>query len=100
MLLNLKSLKRTLLIQNGKDCRWATVVIPKNCTTINLDGKSIYPSFIDMYTSFGIEKPRMGSNEEILYTIPKIWTLLERKHKIKSTDMKVLNTTNPKQKSY
>lgn len=57
--------KGTLLIQNGKViAAGATVVIPKNCTTINLDGKSIYPSFIDMYTSFGIEKPKgMGSNE-------------------------------------
>ena len=57
--------KGTLLIQNGKVISaGATVVIPKNCTTINLDGKSIYPSFIDMYTSFGIEKPNgMGSNE-------------------------------------
>jgi hypothetical protein len=54
-----------------------------------------------MYTSFGIEKPKgWEATKEILYTIPKIWTLLERKHKIKSTDMKVLNTTNPKQKSY
>ena len=57
--------KGTLLIQNGKViAAGATVVIPKNCTTINLEGKSIYPSFIDMYTSFGIEKPKgMGSNE-------------------------------------
>ena len=50
--------KGTLLIQNGKVVGAGTnVAIPKNCTTINLDGKSIYPSFIDMYTSFGIEKP-------------------------------------------
>ncbi|WP_144893614.1 amidohydrolase family protein [Flavobacterium tiangeerense] len=51
--------KGTLLIQNGKVVSaGASVVIPKNCTTIDLEGKSIYPSFIDIYTSFGIEKPK------------------------------------------
>ncbi|QZK90688.1 amidohydrolase family protein [Flavobacterium sp. CHNK8] len=51
--------KGTLLIQNGKVVSAGTsVAIPKNCTTIDLEGKSIYPSFIDIYTSFGIEKPK------------------------------------------
>jgi imidazolonepropionase-like amidohydrolase len=51
--------KGTLLIQNGKVVSAsANVIIPKNCTTINLEGKSIYPSFIDMYTSFGVDKPK------------------------------------------
>ncbi|MBB1195063.1 amidohydrolase [Flavobacterium sp. SOK18b] len=51
--------KGTLLIQNGKVVSaGASVTIPKNCTTIDLEGKSIYPSFIDIYTSFGIEKPK------------------------------------------
>ena len=53
----------TLLIQNGKVISVGnTSVIPKNCTTINLNGKSIYPSFIDIYTSFGIEKPKNNSS--------------------------------------
>ena len=51
--------KGTLIIQNGKVISSGiTIPIPKNCTTINLEGKSIYPSFIDIYTSFGIEKPK------------------------------------------
>ena len=51
--------KGSLLIQNGKVIAAGTnISIPKNCTTINLDGKSIYPSFIDIYTDFGIEKPK------------------------------------------
>jgi imidazolonepropionase-like amidohydrolase len=51
--------KGTLIIQNGKVISAGTnIPIPKNCTTINLEGKSIYPSFIDIYTSFGIEKPK------------------------------------------
>ncbi len=57
--------KGTLLIQNGKIVSaGVNVVIPKNCTTINVEGKSIYPSFIDIYTSFGIEIPKSDENSE------------------------------------
>jgi imidazolonepropionase-like amidohydrolase len=57
--------KGTLIIQNGKVISAGiNVVIPKNCTTINLEGKSIYPSFIDIYTSFGIEKPKKNPSSE------------------------------------
>jgi imidazolonepropionase-like amidohydrolase len=46
-----------LLIQNGKVIAAGTSVnIPK--THYSQEGKSIYPSFIDMYTSFGMDKPR------------------------------------------
>ncbi|MEN9655733.1 MAG: hypothetical protein RL311_659, partial [Bacteroidota bacterium] len=49
----------TLLIQNGKVVTVGTnVAIPKNTIVVNLEGKTIYPSFIDLYTSFGIEKPK------------------------------------------
>ncbi len=49
----------TLLIQDGKVVGAGNnIVIPKNAITINLEGKSIYPSFIDIYTSFGVEKPK------------------------------------------
>lgn len=51
--------KGTLLIQDGKIVAVGnTVSIPKNSISIDLEGKTIYPSFIDIYTSFGIEKPR------------------------------------------
>jgi imidazolonepropionase-like amidohydrolase len=51
--------KGTLLIQDGKVLAVGnTVAIPKNSIVIDLEGKTIYPSFIDIYTSFGIEKPR------------------------------------------
>jgi imidazolonepropionase-like amidohydrolase len=57
--------KGTLIIQNGKVISTGiNIPIPKNCTTINLEGKSIYPSFIDIYTSFGIEKPKKNPNNE------------------------------------
>ena len=51
--------KGTLLIQDGKVVADGnSVSIPKNTITIDLAGKTIYPSFIDIYTSFGIEKPK------------------------------------------
>ncbi len=36
----------------GKDIK-----IPDNSVVIDLQGKEVYPSFIDLFTSFGIEKP-------------------------------------------
>ena len=51
--------KGTLLIKDGKVVNvGATVSIPKNALTIDLSGKSVYPSFIDIYSDFGIEKPK------------------------------------------
>lgn len=53
----------TLLIKEGKVVSVGkSVNIPKNTTKINLSGKTIYPSFIDMYTTFGITKPKRGGN--------------------------------------
>jgi imidazolonepropionase-like amidohydrolase len=55
--------KGSLLIQNGKVISAGNnISIPKNCVTINLEGKSIYPSFIDIYTDFGIEKSKNNPN--------------------------------------
>lgn len=49
----------TLLIKNGKVVQVGkSVTIPKNTVTIDLDGKSIYPSFIDIYSDFGVNKPK------------------------------------------
>jgi imidazolonepropionase-like amidohydrolase len=48
----------TLLIQNGKVvASGKSVSLPKNVITIDLDGKYVYPSFIDAYTNFGVKKP-------------------------------------------
>jgi imidazolonepropionase-like amidohydrolase len=63
----------TLLIQNGKVIATGkTVDIPKNSITINLEGKSIYPSFIDMYTNFGIEKPKKNMERNPLYDTKRV----------------------------
>lgn len=51
--------KGTLLIKDGKVVATGTSVnIPKNSTVVDISGKSIYPSFIDIYSDFGIEKPK------------------------------------------
>ena len=47
--------KGTLLIKNGKVVNvGSSVSIPKNTNVIDVSGKSVYPSFIDMYSDFGI----------------------------------------------
>ena len=38
-----------------------SVEIPKNSTIIDLEGKSIYPSFIDIYSKFGVKAPERKS---------------------------------------
>lgn len=51
--------KATLLIHNGKVVQAGkSVNLPSNTVSIDLDGKFIYPSFIDIYSDFGIEKPK------------------------------------------
>jgi len=53
----------TLLIKEGKVISVGkSVTIPKNTTTVDLSGKTIYPSFIDMYTTFGVTKPKRGGD--------------------------------------
>ncbi|SHH36008.1 amidohydrolase family protein [Winogradskyella jejuensis] len=53
----------TLLIKDGKVVNVGkSVNLPKNTTTVDLSGKSIYPSFIDLHTTFGVEKPKRDGN--------------------------------------
>ncbi|WP_034044120.1 amidohydrolase family protein [Wocania ichthyoenteri] len=55
--------KGTLLIKDGKIVTsGVSVNIPENAVVIDVSGKSIYPSFIDMYSSFGVEKPKRSSS--------------------------------------
>jgi len=50
--------KGTLLIQNGKVMGSGSgITIPKNTVIIDLKGKSVYPSFIDVFSDFGIKLP-------------------------------------------
>lgn len=51
----------TLLIRNGKiEGVGSGLRVPEGYTTVNLDGKFIYPSFIDMYTNYGMPEPERG----------------------------------------
>lgn len=53
----------TLLIKEGKVIGVGkSLSIPKNTTTVDLTGKTIYPSFIDLYTTFGVSKPKRGGD--------------------------------------
>lgn len=53
----------TLLIKNGEIVSsGSAIAIPKNSVVIDVEGKSIYPSFIDIYSNFGIDKPNRPSN--------------------------------------
>ncbi|MFD2550449.1 amidohydrolase family protein [Bizionia sediminis] len=48
----------TLLINKGKVvASGKRVSIPENTTVINVEGKHIYPSFVDIYTTFGTKTP-------------------------------------------
>ena len=52
----------TLLIQNGKVKQIGTsVTLPKNTVVVDAKGLSIYPSFIDVYSKFGVEQPKKPS---------------------------------------
>lgn len=56
--------KGTLLIHDGKVMEAGkTVTIPENSVVVDVMGKFIYPSFIDPYTSFGVEKPKQDRRE-------------------------------------
>ncbi|MDG5491492.1 amidohydrolase family protein [Psychroserpens sp. SPM9] len=47
-----------LLIKDGKVvASGKQVSLPKNSSIIDLKGKSIYPSFIDAFSNFGVKKP-------------------------------------------
>ncbi|MDH3322928.1 MAG: amidohydrolase family protein, partial [Flavobacteriaceae bacterium] len=51
--------KGTLLIQHNKVVNTGSnIKLPKNTLVVDLQGKTIYPSFIDIYSNFGIELPK------------------------------------------
>ncbi|MBS9461484.1 amidohydrolase family protein [Flagellimonas sp. 389] len=53
----------TLLIQNGKVVQaGSNVTIPKNTVIEDLKGKYIYPSFIDVFSSFGVKMPEKAKS--------------------------------------
>lgn len=59
--------KGTLLVKDGKVAEVGkSVKIPDGAKIIDVSGKMIYPSFIDLYSDFGIAKPkRSASNSRV-----------------------------------
>ena len=54
----------TLLIQNGLVIDVGNDInIPQNSLTIDAKGNVIYPSFIDIFSNFGINKPKKVTSE-------------------------------------
>ncbi len=54
----------TLLIREGKVVQaGSNVSIPSNSVTVDVAGKHIYPSFIDIFSAFGVEKPKRASGQ-------------------------------------
>ena len=54
----------TIVIKDGRIVSvGSNVTIPKNAVVTDLSGKSIYPSFIDIYSTFGVEKPKKPENQ-------------------------------------
>ncbi|PQJ23537.1 amidohydrolase [Tenacibaculum sp. SG-28] len=55
--------KGTLLIKDGKIISVGkSISIPKEALVIDLLGKTIYPSFIDVYSNFGVAKVKRSSS--------------------------------------
>lgn len=53
--------KATLLIKDGKVVdAGSNINIPKGYVTVGLEGKYIYPSFIDAYTNYGMPEVKRG----------------------------------------
>lgn len=56
--------KGTLLIREGKVVEVGkSVALPKNTVVVDVSGQWIYPSFIDVYSSFGVAKPKKAEGK-------------------------------------
>lgn len=55
--------KGTLLVKKGKiEAAGKGVQVPDGAVVVDLEGKFIYPSFIDLYTSYGLPDPTKSGN--------------------------------------
>ena len=54
----------TIVVKQGKIERiTAQGAVPKNAIEVNLKGKVVYPSFIDLYSNYGIDVPSFNKNK-------------------------------------
>ena len=55
----------TLVIKQGKIIAvGANIAVPKDAVVVDCKGKYIYPSFIDLFSDYGIEAPKGGSGSD------------------------------------
>ena len=55
--------KGTLLVKDGKVISVGSrVAIPKGTKMVDLSGKTIYPSFVEVYSTFGVKSPTASPN--------------------------------------
>ena len=58
----------TLLVEKDKILEVGkNINIPKNAVVIDLKGKHIYPSFIDLYSSYGMPEIKRGAPNQVQY---------------------------------
>lgn len=59
-----KTVKNGTLLIKGQKIAFAgkKTTLPENCIIRNMEEKHIYPSFIDIYTNFGVQKPKKIGN--------------------------------------
>jgi len=56
----------TIIIKNGKiEAIGKNLFVPKDAQEINLNGKFIYPSFIDAFSNYGIRTPKENKNKAV-----------------------------------
>ncbi len=94
----------TLVIKNGKVVSVGKSAPPKGAVVVDLNGKYIYPSFIDLYTGYGLpapeavgKRPRQKPYEFSLKTGAYAWNEALKPEASASTDF---NTDDKKAKDW
>ncbi len=56
----------TILVKQGKvESVTTNGIVPKNAIEVNLKGKTVYPSFIDLYSNYGVNVPQPIKNKSV-----------------------------------
>ncbi|GLB49892.1 amidohydrolase family protein [Neptunitalea lumnitzerae] len=92
----------TLLIQKGKVLNvGASISIPKNAVQVDLKDKYIYPSFIDMYSNFGVNTESLPKDSnQTLYDANREGYYWNDHIRPDQSAIEVFNYDNAKAKEY
>lgn len=59
------TLKNAMLYVEGNTIQGiGNLAVPKSAVVVDLKGKYIYPSFIDLFSTYGVQKPNFNRNKE------------------------------------